>query len=152
MEKINSGKFDIQMQQLADALERLKEVFDLYESMHNNIEYLRLKEATEDTLIQRFEFAFESYWKMLKLLLQHCAGEEIFGRRDVLKRAYQSSMISGENLWLAMLDDRNKLSHTQGVLIYDVQIAKELCEHIEQYYLHMIEEYKRLTIWYQSLE
>src|SRR3989338_4402488 len=121
MEKINSGKFDIQMQQLADALGKLKEVFDLY-------------------------------WKMLKLLLQHCAGEEIFGRRDVLKRAYQSSMISGENLWLAMLDDHNKLSHTHGVLIYDVQIAKELCEHIEQYYLHMIEEYKRLTIWYQSLE
>lgn len=77
--------------------------------------------------IQRFEFTFELTWKTLKLVLQQKGIITAFPR-DVLQAAYQGSLIDNEQLWLAMMADRNITSHT-----YD-DVADKIYAHIKNAY------------------
>jgi nucleotidyltransferase substrate binding protein (TIGR01987 family) len=63
-----------------------------------------------DAAIQRFEFTIELFWKILKKVLFHEKIESTTPR-DTLSKAYQYKLIDDEEVWLAMLDDRNNASH-----------------------------------------
>ena len=104
---------------LEDAISRLEEVIEQPE--------LSTKDILQDAAIQRFEFAIELYWKVLKKFLAY---EKIDASspRDVLAKAYQFKFIEEETVWLKMLDDRNKTSH-----IYKREEAKKVFENIKTY-------------------
>ncbi len=71
-----------------------------------------------DGTIQRFEFAFELFWKTLKILLEQEHEEAVFAKQ-VLSKAYQAGWIDNEKLWINMLEDRNLTSHTYNEELAD---------------------------------
>lgn len=66
-----------------------------------------------DLVVKRFEFTYEMSWKALKRYLDFL-GIEAINPRSVFKEAYAQSIISDENIWLDMIEQRNLSSH-----IYD---------------------------------
>lgn len=111
----------------SEAVERLKEAINEKESS-----------LSIDGTIQRFEFTFELAWKMLQKVLRY-QGLDCNSPRDCLRKAYSSGIISDEELWLNMLDDRNITSH-----IYDEAHAKEIYDRIKGLYAVELKSLKEL--------
>lgn len=99
----------------------------------------RLREAViqpesdliRDAVIQRFEFSFESVWKAIKLYVEH-QGLVCGGPRATLKKAFELELITAAedgDTWLAMLDDRNRISHN-----YDQELAQAIYQRIVRDY------------------
>jgi len=88
----------------------------------------------KDGVIQRFEFTFELFWKTLKIFLAY-KGIETRTPRDSLKEAFRINLIEDEELFLNMLEDRNKTSH-----IYDESSADEIFVRIKNEYVQLIEK------------
>jgi len=103
---------------LGDAIERLNEVLTFPLDEHN---------VVVDAAIQRFEFSFELFWKTLKRILYE-EGIETKTPRETLQKAYHLKWIDDEQLWLAMMHDRNQTSH-----LYDKEMAQEIFQHIKKY-------------------
>ncbi len=82
-------------------------------------------ELDKDGVIQRFEFTFELLWKTLKIYLEDQGGECITPK-DCLKQAFRYGLIKDEQLFLDMLQDRNKTSH-----IYNRTKAEEIFQNIK---------------------
>lgn len=62
---------------------------------------------------QRFIFAFELAWKTLNDKMVHDGLQaEKISPKYIFKLAYANKYISDIELWLAMIKDRNLLSHT----------------------------------------
>lgn len=85
-------------------------------------------ELDRDGVIQRFEFTFELCWKTLKLILDY-EGFDCQSPRSCLKEAFRRGYIVDSEIYLDMLEDRNRSSH-----IYDEKTSIEIFEHIEEIY------------------
>jgi len=104
--------------------------------------FLRLKEAAEaaqdelekDGTIQRFEFTFELMWKTLRIALQD-SGINVKTPKESLQEAFRLGWLKNEEIFLNMLEDRNKTSH-----IYDKNTADEIFERICKSYVSAIGE------------
>ncbi|MGE4131259.1 MAG: HI0074 family nucleotidyltransferase substrate-binding subunit [Bdellovibrionales bacterium] len=106
---------------------KLKYSLSLFESAnHRLLEALEVEVRGENDLaidgsIQRFEFTFEMSWKTLKRFLSH-KGIEAKTPRDCFQEAFKLGWLAeGDTLWTAMIDDRNRTSHT-----YDRKIAQNV--------------------------
>jgi nucleotidyltransferase substrate binding protein (TIGR01987 family) len=64
-----------------------------------------------DGTIQRFEFTFELFWKMLQRLLAR-EGVEARSPKSTLCEAYRLGWLDDEQAWLDLLEDRDLTSHT----------------------------------------
>lgn len=84
-----------------------------------------------DGALQRFEFTFELFWKLLKL---HLAGEGIVvnSPKQCLKEAFRLELLTEEDKALQMLDDRNMTVH-----LYDRRITREIFERVKSIYVGM---------------
>lgn len=99
-------------------------------------------ELDKDGVIQRFEFTFEILWKSLKLFLEY-EGIECRTPRACLKEAFRIGLIENENVFLNMLEDRNKLSH-----IYDKGVSEEILENVKHKYVKYMEKLlNKLSRW-----
>ena len=100
----------------SQAVKRLREVLDAPET-----------DITRDAAIQRFEFCFELAWKAIQ---EQGRREGLDCRSPVhcLKLAFKSRWIDDEGGWLAMLEDRNRTSHT-----YDAALAKDVFSRLPGY-------------------
>jgi nucleotidyltransferase substrate binding protein (TIGR01987 family) len=108
-----------------------------------------LQEPTENKLaidgtIQRFEFVIELYWKTLKRLLAW-EGIQTQTPREALQQAYQAGWLADETAWLQMLRDRNQTSH-----LYNEAMAREIYDHIKQYFSEMERTYQFLRQQFQD--
>lgn len=86
-------------------------------------------ELEEDGVIQRFEFTFELFWKTLRIFLKD-KGIGAQTPRDVFKEAFRLEWLDDEELFLNMLEDRNKTSH-----IYDKETSREIFKRIKENYV-----------------
>jgi nucleotidyltransferase substrate binding protein (TIGR01987 family) len=77
-------------------------------------------EFVRDSAIQRFEFSFELAWKSIQLLAR-LEGMDCATPRAAFSLAWQAHWLEDEDLWLDMLSERNKTTHT-----YREAIAKEV--------------------------
>jgi nucleotidyltransferase substrate binding protein (TIGR01987 family) len=102
----------------------------------------RLKEALAvppeqplalDGTIQRFEFAYELFWKTLKAALYE-EGLQVETPREALKAAFAAGWLGDEVTALRMMQARNLTSHT-----YDEETARSIYEQIPEF-LHLMEE------------
>jgi nucleotidyltransferase substrate binding protein (TIGR01987 family) len=117
--------------------EEVKYVLDKF-----NDAFSRLKEGAlqakdelgKDGVIQRFEFTFELLWKSLKVFLEY-EGIECRTPRECLKSAFRIGIIEDEQVFLDMLEDRNKTSH-----IYDKEESEKIFRRIKNDYLPQIEK------------
>jgi nucleotidyltransferase substrate binding protein (TIGR01987 family) len=64
-----------------------------------------------DGTIQRFEFTYELTWKCVKRALA-VKGIDARSPRDAIKECYSLGWINHEEVWVNMLTDRNRTTHT----------------------------------------
>jgi len=88
----------------------------------------------EDGVIRRFKLTFELFWKTLKIFLRE-EGVEARTPRDVFKEAFKLEWFDTEELFLGMLEDRNKTSH-----IYDNKTSREIFQRVKENYVFAIEK------------
>lgn len=86
-------------------------------------------ELNRDGVLQRFEFTFELFWKTMRLII-HYEGFECRSPRSCIKEAFKHGYIDDGEIYLDMLDDRNRTSH-----VYDEQTSLEIYERVEQQYM-----------------
>lgn len=77
-------------------------------------------EFVRDSAIQRFEFTFELFWKILS---QYAAREgiEVNSPRSSIREAFRLKIIGNDGRYLEMLESRNLSAHT-----YEEELAEEL--------------------------
>ncbi|MCK4418295.1 HI0074 family nucleotidyltransferase substrate-binding subunit [Candidatus Aerophobetes bacterium] len=80
-----------------------------------------------DSAIKRFELCFDLAWKCIKFYARE-EGIECNSPRACLKVAFQLNLISYDENWLKMLDDRNLTVH-----IYKEKYADEVYSHLSLY-------------------
>jgi len=101
-----------------------------------------LNQLEKEGVIQRFEYTFELAWKSLKDKMEHDGiVMDTISPKSVIKQAFASKYINEPEIWIKMIGDRNLMSHT-----YDVAIFEEIFLTIWKEYLPAIKEL------YSSLE
>jgi len=85
-------------------------------------------ELGEDGVIQRFEFTFELLWKTLKIFLED-KGIICRSPKDCLKNAFKYGLFSDEEIFVKMLEDRNRSTH-----IYSHVDSRKIFEQIKSEY------------------
>lgn len=76
--------------------------------------------ALVDAAIRRFEFSIELLWRLLQAVLQR-EGIRAASPRGAFRGAYAQGWLEDEGIWLRMIEDRNRTSHT-----YEENMAKDV--------------------------
>lgn len=84
-------------------------------------------EWTRDAAIQRFEFMFELGWKSVAAAAQR-QGVDVASPRRAWQTALQLGWINDDRLWLDMVEDRNRASHS-----YREATAEKIRERLPTY-------------------
>jgi len=84
-----------------------------------------------DAAIQRFEYTFEIFWKLMKEYLYNYEGIECNSPKSCFREALSVGLLNEEQTvtCLEMTDDRNLTSHT-----YVEEVAESIYEKIRDYY------------------
>jgi nucleotidyltransferase substrate binding protein (TIGR01987 family) len=87
-----------------------------------------------DGTIQRFEFTYELFWKLLKVYMED-QGLIVKTPRECFKEGFRLEIIEDEKICLRMIDDRNLTVH-----LYDRKTSREVFERIRGNYLKLFRE------------
>lgn len=104
------------------------------------------REAFRDSVVKRFEFTYEAFWKFLraymgqKLMLDTSS---LGNARLVFQKARTENILSETEfaMCMRMIEDRNQTSHT-----YDEHFADELVERVSGYIQTMVVVLARVQI------
>lgn len=99
-------------EQFKKAFQRLKEAIDL--KLENE------QEIKRDAVIQRFEFTYELLWKTLKRIAS-LEKIEAFSPKTAFTAGFQLGLIADEQLFVDIIEARNKTSH-----VYSQKAAEEI--------------------------
>ena len=116
----SKNKVDVLLQDLGNALIRLAEALKQPENG-----FIR------DPAIQRFEFCFELSWKSIQSVAR-LEGQDCPSPRMAVSVAWQNRWLTEESIWLDMLEERNRTSHT-----YHETTAKEVFNNLPGYLPHL---------------
>ncbi len=72
-------------------------------------------------MIQAFEFTHELAWNTLKDFLESRGATAIYGSKDATREAFAKGLIANGDEWMAMIQARNRSSHT-----YNAKTANEV--------------------------
>ena len=127
---------DKRYESLLQALASLKEILTLIENYPLRDDAI-FYAVFRDSLIQRFEYSFDTFWKFLKLYLEKTEKLTLDGHspRNIFKTAEMSGVLLNlENykILTKALSSRNLTSHS-----YNVQIADIITLNIPLYYQTM---------------
>jgi nucleotidyltransferase substrate binding protein (TIGR01987 family) len=122
-----------------DALKTLQDGIELFYEYKDLVVKIptdkneRLLTSMRDSLIQRFEYCTDLFWKLIKSYLED-AEKMSFGlisSRGVLREAVKARLLTEEqgNQCMDMVESRNKTSHT-----YHEILAEEIAHEIPEYY------------------
>lgn len=114
---------------------KLKEGIDLYAENANDLE--------KEGIIQRFEFTHELAWKVMKDFLQAKGIIEIIGSRDATRLAFQNDLIANGDVWMKMIESRNRTVHTYQDTILEVEYLKI----VKDYYLAFSDFYTKMKTY-----
>lgn len=96
--------------------------------------------AMRDSMIQRFEYCTDLFWKTLRMYLEWSEKIDVAinSPRGIVREAVKAKVISEHEgaECMSMIECRNKTSH-----MYHAQLAHDIAQHIPQYY----ELIKKLT-------
>ena len=85
-------------------------------------------------IVQAFEMSFELAWKTLKDYLEY-NGTNVENPRSTIKEAFTQKLIIEGQLWIEMMETRNKTSHT-----YKEEFAKQIAESILNTYIPLLDD------------
>lgn len=121
-------RFESRRLQFATAVARLGEAVEDYLGRDRlvaaGLEPARAERMTRDSVIQRFEFAYELGWKTLKDWLQD-QGIQAATPKQVLGSAFESGLITDLAGWSDIHEMRNLTRH-----LYDEDKAREVAEFV----------------------
>ena len=90
----------------------------------------KLSNLEEQGIIQSFEFTHELAWNVLKDYLEYKGFTNIVGSRDATRLSFKNGLIEDGEVWMKMIETRNRTSHT-----YNMNLARELLKAIlEQFF------------------
>ena len=96
-----------------------------------------LTELEEQGLIQAFEFTHELAWNTLKDYLEDRGATNIHGSKDATRQAFAVDLIEDGEVWMEMIQSRNRSSHT-----YNEKIADEIAGAIVVRYFDAFEKFE----------
>ena len=135
-------RLKLDLEQLKKALKTLLDSFDVLsqaKSMNNQTFVL----AAEDSIIQRFEYTYESFWKFLKKYLKTIdISEDHLSPKKVFHASYKTGICTLEeaSICIDMADSRNETSHT-----YSIEASRVILSDIPHYYATMNNVINRLA-------
>ncbi|SIO95756.1 nucleotidyltransferase substrate binding protein [Vibrio spartinae] len=88
-----------------------------------------LNELEEQGLIQSFEYNHELAWKTQKDYLEDQGYDELYGSKNVARKAFEVGLIVDGEVWLEMIKSRNLSSHT-----YNQDVTAEIIDAITDLY------------------
>lgn len=106
-------------------------------------------DGLRESVVQRFEFSSEMFWKFLRSYLYNVMGispEELISPRSTIKIAHRYNIITPNELSACMLiiEDRNKSSH-----IYSELVARAIANNAINH--HAVMERIIQRVWKQKL-
>jgi len=109
MDYIMNIKITIKQEELKRQIDNLSKAITYAQSNQNEIFF----EYIQESVIQRFEYTFESSWKLLKLVLkEYHDWNDSWGPKEVLKQAEKNNYLQHGFEWMDMLEARNLSSHS----------------------------------------
>lgn len=94
-----------------------------------------LNHLEEQGLIKAFEYTYELAWNSMKDFYESQGETGIQGSRDTIQLAFKRGLLIDGDLWMQMLQDRNRTAHS-----YNEQTADEIAHNIiSSYYLLFVE-------------
>ena len=103
------------------ALSKLSEAIDYLKDFDSDETSSVLDEILKEGLIQRFEYTHELAWNVMKDFAEYQGNFDIKGSRDASREAFKMKLVLNGDVWMDMIANRNKSSHT-----YDEETAKEI--------------------------
>ncbi|MCI5218041.1 MAG: nucleotidyltransferase [Candidatus Electrothrix sp. LOE2] len=97
-----------------------------------------LSELEEQGLIKSFEYTYELAWNTLKDFLEFKGQSDIYGSRDAIRKAFQLGIIEDGEIWMDMIQSRNRTSHT-----YNEETAKEISTTVISVYYNAFKKMKK---------
>ena len=112
-------RFEQQLKDFHQAARRLEEALDRAANVRDTELYPFLR----DSSIQRFEFTFEIFWKLVKTAMRVIEGEDCHSPKSCMRALFHNGYVRGDDLenLFVMVDDRNLTVHT-----YRESLAEEL--------------------------
>ncbi len=92
-----------------------------------------LSELEIQGLIQAFEYTHELAWKTLKDFLEYQGQSDLYGSRDVSRKAFELGLIRDGHGWMDMIKSRNLTPHT-----YNQETADQISSQILTLYLELL--------------
>jgi nucleotidyltransferase substrate binding protein (TIGR01987 family) len=96
-----------------------------------------------DAAIQRFEYTFEIFWKLLKEYLKEYEGVICDSPKSCIREAFKQNLFLNEKETIGalnMVDDRNMTSHT-----YHENVAQGIYKNLKNYYKLMFKIYNKIN-------
>jgi len=122
------SNYEKALEKLHQAVEKIKTDFTLDdEGKIDDDEFL--DDIIKEGLIQRFEYTHELAWNVMKDFLGEIGEVKMFGSKDATKEAFAAEMIQDGEVWMDMVQSRNKTSHT-----YNENTANEIFLKIMHHY------------------
>lgn len=78
----------------------------------------------KEGIIQRFEFTHELAWKVMKDYLEYEVFQNISGSRSATKEAFNKGILEQGQIWMDMIDSRNKTVHAYEEAILNSEFIK----------------------------
>lgn len=91
-----------------------------------------LNRLEEQGIIKAFEYTHELAWKLLKAFLSYQGTKDIYGSRDATRKAFNIGLIDNGEIWMKMIKDRNRTSHT-----YNQDTAEEIAGNIKEHFFEL---------------
>jgi len=96
-------------------------------------------ELIREGLIQRFEYTHELAWNVMKDYAFFQGNSTIGGSRDATREAFKLQIIDHADIWMDMIQSRNRTSHT-----YDENTANEIFIKIINDYCPLFVNFKKV--------
>lgn len=97
-----------------------------------------VEELIKEGLIQRFEYTHELAWNVMKDYAFFQGNSTIGGSRDATREAFKLQIIQNADIWMDMIQSRNKTSHT-----YNEEIANEIFSKIISDYFQLFLNFQK---------
>lgn len=95
-----------------------------------------LSDLEKQGLIQVFEFTHELAWNVMKDYFSYQGTQDITGSRDATREAFSKNLLQDGEGWMAMIQSRNKTSHT-----YNKVVADEIADAIINIYFGLFKDF-----------
>ncbi|WP_029406907.1 nucleotidyltransferase substrate binding protein [Thiomicrorhabdus sp. Milos-T2] len=78
----------------------------------------------KEGILQRFEFTHELAWKVMKDYLEYEGHQGITGSRSASRLAFSLGLIVDGQVWMDMVESRNRTVHTYDERVLEQEFAK----------------------------